>query len=158
MPRPSRSAPELGVALALGLILVGSTPSIAQSPTASIAGPGPTGRYPIPHASPDQAIHGRPATPSLLGTTSSALLLLLVGAGAAIWVLRRNSAAQALARPSAGPDSIRVVTRAAIAPRQAVVLVQVGARRLLLGVGTQGPPALLAEWPAQTPDAEAGPP
>lgn len=48
-------------------------------------------------------------------------------------------------RPSTDRGSLQVVGRAALSPKHAVYLLRVGGRVLIVGAGTQGPPALLGE-------------
>jgi len=62
-----------------------------------------------------------------------ALLLVLGLIGAALWVLRRTGIA-----PRGGGGQLRVVTQLALGPRERVVIVEVGERWWLLGVGAGG--------------------
>ena len=89
----------------------------------------------------------RSDSPSRSGasTASGGSTLVTLGVGVALaafgavaWLARRG-------RPVAGTANLRVVGRASLSPRQAVCLVRVGERTLILGTGGQGPPSLLGE-------------
>lgn len=56
-----------------------------------------------------------------------------------------------------GGGSLRVVGRVSLSPRQAVYLVRVGDRTLIVGAGSQGPPALLGEWADPAPAEPSAP-
>jgi flagellar protein FliO/FliZ len=71
-----------------------------------------------------------------LGTAGMALALALVG-GISL------AARRLPARADAGP--LQVVGRVSLSPRHSVVLLRAGDRVLIVGAGTQGPPALLGE-------------
>jgi len=62
-----------------------------------------------------------------------ALLFVLGFIGAALWVLRRTGIA-----PRGGNGHLRMVTQLALGPRERVVIVEVGERWWLLGVGAGG--------------------
>lgn len=72
-----------------------------------------------------------------LGTAGIALGLALCG-GISV-------ASKRYLPPRPGTGSLRVIGRASLSPRQAVYLLEVGERILIVGAGAQGPPALLGE-------------
>jgi flagellar biogenesis protein FliO len=75
------------------------------------------------------------------------VVLALISAGA-FWGLRWLARRGALGPrfPAAeGGLQLKVLARVPLAPRQALYLVQVGERRLLLGTGESGPPCLLVD-------------
>jgi len=97
-------------------------------------------------------VTGPSLTPLLLG-----LLLVLALIPAAAWLLRRAGLAQP---PSA--CGVRVVAQLPLGPRDRLVVIEAGERRLLLGVSASGirrlgtlPPGSL-EAGAQSPPAPAG--
>jgi flagellar biogenesis protein FliO len=47
--------------------------------------------------------------------------------------------------PQAAPGALQVVGRACLSPKHTVYLLRVGGRELLVGVGPQAAPALIAE-------------
>ena len=97
-------------------------------------------RYPV-RPRPDAA------DPSRRGASSGSWWFGPVGAivvlgalGAASLVVRRKGLA-----PGADATAPKVVGRAALTPRQAVHLVRIGGRVLIVGTGPQGAPNLLGE-------------
>jgi len=83
------------------------------------------------------AAHAQATTPAVEGPSflpmAMALALVLGLIGALLWVLRRTGFA-----PRGGSSQLRVVTQLALGPRERVVIVEVGERWWLLGVGVGG--------------------
>lgn len=130
----------VGIALALG---PGSQrlPAGERPPTAAIAGPSSELRRPFePRGASRRRAGARPESSGTwwLGTAGIALALAVVG-GISI-ASRRH-----LPRAAVGP--MRVVGRTSLSPRHTVYLLEVDGRVLIVGAGTQGPPALLGELP-----------
>ncbi len=76
--------------------------------------------------------HAASSMPSFLPMFTSLLIVLGLFA-AAVWGLRRMGIA-----PRAGAGPMRVVSQLALGPRERVVIVEVGERWVLLGVGASG--------------------
>jgi flagellar protein FliO/FliZ len=70
-----------------------------------------------------------PVTPPVLARLVLGLVVVLAGLGAVAWVLRRVSP-----RVWRGAGDLRVLGGVAVGSRERVVLIQVGSRKLLLGV------------------------
>lgn len=136
-------------ALFLGA-LVGLTQAVdaeepgAAPPLASI-GASSTDRpsRPFPHR---EATDGR-ATGSGSFAATGMLVAILAALGGGAWFARRRWPVALAGSPGA---SMEVVGRAALSPRQGVVLLRVGSSLLVLGVGSQGPPSLIAQLPSET--------
>lgn len=79
-----------------------------------------------------------------LGSLVPVTLVLLASLVAAIWVRRR------LEQGLAGGHSVRLTGE------HAVHVVTVEGRRWMIGTGPAGPPTLLAELPAEVPEAAGG--
>jgi hypothetical protein len=65
--------------------------------------------------------------------------LVLLAGGALSWSARRH-------RGTGAADVMRIVARTPLTARHAIYLIEVKDRVLLVGVGTGGPPTLLADW------------
>lgn len=155
MPAMKHRAPSLLALLVAGSLGAPSPPASAMddrtltdSPpalesTTSSARPERASRpLSIRGREPENPLH-RASPPGSLGPTLTLTVLLLAVAGATAWFVRRT---QLVAR-TGNDAAIRLIARAGVAPRQGIVLVQIGSERLVLGVGGQGPPTLLARWP-----------
>jgi flagellar protein FliO/FliZ len=86
---------------------------------------------PLAHAQASGAAHGIEG-PSPV-PMAVALLIVLALIGVAAWVFKRAGVA-----PRAGAAGMRVVSQLALGPRERVVVVEIGERWWLLGVGTGG--------------------
>jgi flagellar protein FliO/FliZ len=98
-------------------------------------------------------------TPTAIPAAPGSLLRVLLGLGlvlalvfAAAWLMRRLRAIQ-----GAGTDGITVLAQTSLGARERVVLVQVGAQKLLLGAGPGNVRTLLV-LPAEAPAVSAGTP
>ena len=107
-------------------------------PTTAIAAPNPSGRLPFRprEASVRRTEVSEGAGGWWLGTAGIALALALFGG---ISLASRRY----LPQREGGP--LRVVGRTSLSPKQAVYLLRVGDRVLLIGAGPGGPPSLLGE-------------
>lgn len=125
--------------LGIGLILIVGTTSAARA-----EGP-PTAAIPSRHElGPRDASGGRPAVGKSSGWVTIGLTAAFAAVGLGVVAARRWLPTSAGA-PAAAPP-LKVVARAALSQRQAVLLVKVGPKTLILGVGPQGPPCLLGEY------------
>jgi flagellar protein FliO/FliZ len=115
----------------------------ADEPPPSLALPSqvrdhePAGRIPRPHKSG----HGSVAEPA----SSGFWWLGSAGVGLALAAFGWASVAARGYRPGGSPASLRVLGRTSLGSKQAVSLVQVGDRILIIGTGAQGAPSLLGE-------------
>jgi flagellar protein FliO/FliZ len=112
----------------------------ADPPTVAIGGPAAEARHPFPTARA-RGGRGGAETPGgsggwWLGTAGVALALALFGG---ISLASRRLPARA----DAGP--LQVVGRVSLSARHSAILLRAGDRVLIVGAGTQGPPALLGE-------------
>jgi len=91
-----------------------------------------------------------PAEGPSLAPMALSLVLVLCLIGAAFWALRRAGLA-----PRTGTGHLRLVSQLALGPRERVVIVEMGERWWLLGVGAGGVTRLgsvaKGETPAETP-------
>lgn len=133
-----RTSPEIGprastrfprscwVAIAAALALAGPPSRAEDAPRAPGTGEGPA---------PAFVGGGGIGFDGSIGIAATAVLALL---GVAVLASGRL-------RPTGGAGALRVVGRAHLTGRHAVYLLRAGDRTLILGVGSQGPPALLGE-------------
>lgn len=143
MPHPIACSSRVRrLALALSLLLGASPLALAQDragtpPRLSVPAPDAGLRvHPLPRSDAAARSGSSPSGSWWFGPTGVVLALAAFG-----------GLSYALRRPAAGGsvDSLQVIGRVAVAPRQSVVLLRAGDRVLLLGVGGQGPPSLLGE-------------
>lgn len=126
--------------LGIGLLLI---VGVGLAPAGRAEGP-PTASIPSRHElAPRGASGDRPAVGRSSGWITVGLTAALAVVGAGVVAARRWLPTPAGA-PSTAP-TLKVVARAALSPRHAVLLVKVGAKTLILGVGPQGAPCLLGE-------------
>ncbi|WP_197446542.1 flagellar biosynthetic protein FliO [Tautonia plasticadhaerens] len=134
----SRTSPGLGpgsaprrlaalpAVLAAALVLAGSPSRAQDAPQATGTGGDPA---------PAFGGGGGIGFDGSIGVAATAVLAVL---GVAVLASGRL-------RPAGGAGALRVVGRAHLTGRHAVYLLRAGDRTLILGVGSQGPPALLGE-------------
>ncbi|WZO99206.1 flagellar biosynthetic protein FliO [Isosphaeraceae bacterium EP7] len=126
------------------LVCVGiSTPAKAVEPPATLALPStardhePAGRIPRTN----KGARGSVAEPA----SSGFWWLGTAGVGLALAAFGWASLAARGYRPGGDPATLRVLGRTSLGSKQAVSLVQVGDRILIVGTGAQGAPSLLGE-------------
>lgn len=151
--RPAVPTRALGaLAVAVGLALFPGLPARADDPPVMAIGSSATdGRIPIerPGRTADRTgVAPQSSSGWWIGTVGIGLALAAFGG------LSLASRGKLLAR-SDGP--LRVVGRLSLTPKHAIFLVQAGERTLIIGTGTQGPPALLDEWTGPPPGASRPP-
>lgn len=88
----------------------------------------------------------RPEAPRPVASSSPGFWLGAGGIAVALAAFGAFSLVPRKTRPRDSAD-IRVVGRASLSPRQAVYLLRVGDRTLIVGTGGQGAPSLLGELP-----------
>jgi flagellar biosynthetic protein FliO len=121
----------------LGLGLATARGEEKAAPVASIAPPRAEKARLLPAREGGTKAEARPGS---VAPVMGATVALLAVAGGAAWLARKGAAPGARGTG----QGIEVVGRAAVGPRQGVVVVKVAGERLVLGVGGQGPPTLLA--------------
>jgi hypothetical protein len=126
----------VGAALVAGLLGLGP----GACPVLAEQGASETSRHLAP---PRRGAADRPAPDSAAGSSgwwlgTAGLALALAVCGGISLVFRRH-----LPPTSAGP--LRVIGRTSLSPKHTLYLLQAGERVLIVGAGSQGPPALLGE-------------
>jgi flagellar biogenesis protein FliO len=126
-----------------------------ESGSASIsASQKPVRTYPIPSPRDGTSRSVNNSDRRFFGSISTSIVLVLAGVGGTYWAIRRHRNAGFFPSQSSEGVAIRVVSRVSLGPRQAAILIRVGAKQVLVGVGPQGTPSLLAAWPVDAPTAE----
>jgi hypothetical protein len=133
-PRPSRAV----VAVLAAWLTLSVVPAWAEGTS--------KGNAPGDDSAP---VFGREAGTGLDGSIGIAATAVLAVLGVGVLAAGRL-------RSPGGSGTLRVVGRAHLTGRHAVYLLRAGDRTLVLGVGPQGPPALLGELETP-PEATAGP-
>lgn len=132
--------PRILIPLLVALLATATT-ATAQEPAEAVAPAATEGGHKFVRTEGRTA-----ATPGLTARNEWMLVaglsaLVLVAAGLQVWAKARGGE-----RPSSG-DSLRVTGRVGLTSKHAVYTVSAGGKSWLVGVGPQGPPALLAEVP-----------
>ena len=140
-------------AIASAWVLGVRSQTLAEEGGAASSKPVPAARaaskHPFPRSRRTEGSTENSGLGSGLWLGGAGFALALFGLGAAVLSTRRRST-----KPGDETTVLRVAGRVALSPRQAVHLLKVGDRTILIGTGTQGPPSFLGEWT----DSVASPP
>lgn len=124
--------------------------------TTALGDEGPARSYPLPGASADRQRSARePARPWGGGAFGVGLTVAMAAVGAGVFAVQRFRGAGATVGTTA---PLRVVGRTNLGGRHALYLVRSGERTLIVGVGPQGPPALLGRLDEDGDPADGGRP
>jgi flagellar biogenesis protein FliO len=151
MPRRSQALQNAIAWIGLGVGSLLTTPSSSRAedherlpPTAAMGGVHPTEL----HRLSPRAENLRRGRVEKTAGSSSGWWLGTGGIAVALVVLGAISLASRRLGAVSNAAGLQVVGRASLSPKHAVSLLRIGDRILIIGTGTQGPPALLGELPA----------
>ena len=127
------------IRFAMATLMLACTSALAQSPVVTKADK-PTRSSAAGAPRPSSAMLERS-----LGWSAGVLAI-----GAVAVIVSRKMARPAGSIGDVPGDRARVMSRVQLTPRQAVHVVRIGQRTLVIGTGAQGSPVALAEWSSDT--------